>query len=146
MTAQNVDISNEEEGERLRYLQSVYAQDYEGILDTLSNYTAISEAVSKNIEVLGKMDEIKDKKILMHLESGTYIETKITDSSKVLTYVGAGYLVEKSIADAKAFLEENAKRGNAFIEHLNSEKEKLEGVLLDIAYRLESIGGDDGHV
>jgi|GEM_PF-1123101 prefoldin alpha subunit len=146
MATQDTGITDAEEGERLRYLQSIYAQDYEEILNTLSSYTAVSEAAARNIEVLGKLDDIKDRKILLHLESGTYVEVKIADSTKVLTYVGAGYLVEKSVADAKAFLEENAKNGNAFIAHLNSEKEKLEGALLDIAYRLESMGADDRHV
>ncbi|MGC9205382.1 MAG: hypothetical protein ACP5FN_03885, partial [Candidatus Micrarchaeia archaeon] len=80
--------------EQLRYLQSIYTQEYEAVLNDLSNYTLAYNAIERNIEVLEKINMFDGANILLNLEAGTYAEVKVGSIKKIIAYVGSGYLVE----------------------------------------------------
>ena len=126
-----------EELEKLRYLQELYMQEYNAVLGKLSEYAADSAAMERNREVLNNIDKIKGNNILLNLEGGSYIEVKVSDIAGILTYVGAGYIIETDKENASRILETNSKRVEELAKKLTAEKEKLEGILTDIEFEIE---------
>ncbi len=126
-----------EELEKLRYLQELYMQEYNAVLGKLSEYAADSAAMERNREVLNNIDKIKGNNILLNLEGGSYIEVKVSDIAGILTYVGAGYIIETDKENASRILETNFKRVEELAKKLTAEKEKLEGILTDIEFEIE---------
>jgi prefoldin alpha subunit len=131
---------NREVVEQLRYLQGLYLESYENLLREISNYNIIYEATKRNLEVLSNLSMIENNKILLNLEGGTYIEAMVEGVSKVLAYVGSNYLVEKSVEEAKDFLEENKKREERLLAELNKQKEAIEKELVEVGIELEKAG------
>jgi prefoldin alpha subunit len=131
-----MDEKQGQEMERLRYIYNVYMQEYESLLSTISGYTSASNAITRNIEVMEKLDTIEKKDLLLDLEGGVFIEVKSKQVSNVLTYVGAGYVIEKNKDDALEFLNKNIKRSKEIIDKFNLQKQKLENELLDTEYKL----------
>ncbi|MGC9099316.1 MAG: prefoldin subunit alpha [Candidatus Micrarchaeia archaeon] len=126
--------------EQLRYLQSIYAQEYENISKELANYNVVYEATKRNIEVLDNLNMLENGNILLNLESGTYIKAKINEIKEVMVYVGSGYLVEKSVDEAKEYLKDGQKREEELIAELQKQKEYVEKELIDIAFEIEKTG------
>ncbi|MEM0094409.1 MAG: prefoldin subunit alpha [Candidatus Micrarchaeaceae archaeon] len=126
----------ENEAEELRFLQQLYEENYKELSEIISNSISTSNMMSANIEVLSKIDEIKSNTLLLNLGAGTYVEVKMAGNGKIMTYVGAGYIVEKSAEDAKNFLEENRSKTLDFIKKIDDERKQVEDALLEISYRL----------
>ncbi len=126
--------------EQLRYLQSIYAQEYENISKELANYNVVYEATKRNIEVLDNLPMLENGSILLNLESGTYIKAKINEIKEVMVYVGSGYLVEKSVDEAKEYLKDGQKKEEELIAELQKQKEYVEKELIDIAFEIEKTG------
>ncbi len=131
--------SVEEALAQLQYLEQIYAQQYEILNEQITTYTLAHEAVKRNIELLERSSQIQDSNVLLNTEGGTYVEAHIGKISTIMTYVGAGYMVDKSIEDAKAFLEDNEKNGQALLDRLVADKQKVEKELIDISYRAAAL-------
>lgn len=123
---------------QLRYLQNIYSQQYEMIESEIATYSLALSAINKNIDMLEDPDKINNKEMLLNGEGGTYIVAKIKPVEQVITYVGAGYLVEKSLEDAKAFLNDNRKKQEENLRRLSEERLKIEKELVSISYKLSA--------
>jgi prefoldin alpha subunit len=137
--APNPNISREEAMAQLQYLEQIYVQQYDILQEQIATYTLAHDAVLRNIEVLEKMSRVENSNILVNAEGGTYIEASVKKVHGVMTYVGAGYIVEKSVEDAKAFLQNNEKNGQALLNRLTGERQKVEKELIDLSYRAASL-------
>ncbi len=126
--------------EQLQYLQTIYAQEYDNLLREITNYNAVYNATRRNLEVLNNIDSLQNNKVLVNLEGGTYIDANIGKIEKIMVYVGSNYIVEKSIEEAKLFLEESKKRQEEIINELNKQKQDVEKALIDIGIEMEKIG------
>ena len=133
------EIKREDAIAQLRYLERLYSQQYEVINDEIATYTIGLSGLRKNIEFLDTYGSIKGINTLINCEGGTYVHAKIAESSTVLTYIGAGYLVEKGIEEAKAFVKENEKKEEEILKKLSVEKQKISAELADITYRLGAL-------
>jgi prefoldin alpha subunit len=129
----------EDEINRLFYLQSVYNQQYEALMNELTTFGVAQAALQRNLELLGKKNEMKGASILVNGEGGTYFEANVKEMKKVITYVGAGYLVEKETEQAKEFLSKSLEMSKSTINKLADEKQKLEGELMRIQYAIEAM-------
>ncbi|MEM0149111.1 MAG: prefoldin subunit alpha [Candidatus Micrarchaeaceae archaeon] len=129
----------ENEIEELRLMQQLYEENYRELSEIISNSVSTSNMMSANIDALAKISELKSSNILLNLGAGTYVEVKMTSNNKIMVYVGAGYIVEKSAEDAKKFLEENRSKTESFIKQISDERKQVENALLDISYRLGAI-------
>lgn len=136
MEANNKNVDPRELYAQLQYLQNLYGQQYEYVEENLASYTIANNSVRRSIELLGSMDDVKGSKVLVSPDAGLYMEASIGDVKSVITYIGAGYMIEKSIDDARSFMEENQKKGEEVLMKLVSDKQKLEKELLDINYRM----------
>ncbi len=125
--------------EQLKYMQGVYGQEYEALAANINSYVSLSAMMSRNIEFIENVERVKGSNMLLNLEAGTYIEVKASNTDKVFTYVGFGYVVEKSKDEARAFLEENKKKTDEIVKKLAADREKIETELMNIELKLNSM-------
>ncbi len=134
------EMSNkEEEANRLFYLQNLYNQQYEALMNEITTFGMAQAAIERNLTLLEKKDELKGSNILVSGEGGTYIEADIKDIKKVMTYVGAGYLIEKDIEQAREFLKKSAEVSKSTIGRMIQDKQKLENELMRIQFAIETM-------
>jgi prefoldin alpha subunit len=129
----------EEELEKLRYMHDMYSREYEVLLNEISNYVLVSNSFERNKEVLENMESIKNANLLLNLEAGTFIEINSKDIKKVMTSVGAGYLVEKDVEGAKIFVNQNSDKVQETLRQLISQRQRLEKELIDLAYKIGAL-------
>lgn len=129
----------EDEINRLFYLQSLYNQQYEALMSELTTLSVATAALERNLSLMEKKDEVKGANILVNGEGGTYFEANVKDIKKVITYVGAGYMVEKEVEQAKTFLKKSMEASRNTIGKLAQDKQKLEGEIMRIQYAIEAM-------
>ncbi|MDE1762348.1 MAG: prefoldin subunit alpha [Candidatus Micrarchaeota archaeon] len=125
--------------EQMRYLYNSYLREYEVVNGELQNFFVVSSAFERNVEALSKLDIIQNANLLVGLEGGTFIEVNASNVSKVIANVGAGYMVEKSVPDARAFVEKNTGKVQDSINKLMAQKSKLEKEILDLSFKINSM-------
>ncbi len=124
---------------QLQYLQQVYSQQYEVLTQSIDNYTAMQTVLKGNIEIIDGSERIGSKGILVGTEGGMYISAETNAINSVITYIGAGYLVEQKLDDAKQFFENRIKKGDELLGKLVTQRQKIREELADINYRLSAI-------
>ncbi len=124
---------------QLRYLQSLYSQQYENLNNNIATYTMTNTALQRNLDLLEKSKSIEGSNIMISGEGGAYVPAKIEKVDKVMTYVGGDYLIETTVETAKEFLGENIRRGEEIIKKLVSDRQKIENDLFDIQYKLSAL-------
>lgn len=108
------------------------------MLNEIANFGMAQLAVQRNLEMIEKKDTIKGN-VLLNCEGGTYLEADVKKISRVLTYVGAGYLTENTQDKAKSLLKESIDRGNDTMKRLLDEKRRLEDEIMKIRYSAEAL-------
>jgi len=80
---------------------------------------------SKLVEIQSTLESIeeieKSEEILFPLASGAYTLGKIIDKQKIVLSIGANIAVEKSLADAKKFLNERKNEIEKALNQVNKE-------------------------
>ncbi len=130
--------NEEEDLNRLAYLQAAYTQQYELLTQELATYTLAKESLSRSIEMLENSKNIENSKILVN-NGAIFFEAKTEKIDKVLVYVGAGYSVEKSIEEAKSILDKMLNENNEIIKKLNQEKDEVDKALMRINYSITAL-------
>lgn len=136
---------NEEELNQLKYLYNVYTQEYETVREEMNSYMMVSAAFARNMEALNKIKTMENTNMLVGLDAGTFLEVHSKGIKSVITNVGAGYLVEKNVDDAKTFVESNSQRLQGSIAQLMAQKQKLEKEILDLSYKIGEMEGPHQH-
>ena len=121
---------------QLRYLQNLYMQQYENLENSIATYTMTNTSLLRNMELLEKSKSVEGSCILISGEGGAYVPAKIEKIDKIMTYVGGGYMIEKSVGEAIEFLKSNSKKGEEMLNRMLSDKKRLESELVDIEYRI----------
>jgi prefoldin alpha subunit len=129
---------------QLRYLQNVYSQHYEALENDVATYTIANTSLQRNIDLLENAVTLENSNIIISGEGGAYIPAKISKVDSVMTYVGAGYLVEKSVAESSEFLRKNQKKSEEFLNRLMSDKQRIERELMDISFKLNALQAQEG--
>lgn len=124
---------------QLRYLQGLYGQQYENLENNIATYNLANSSLQRNIEMLDKSKSMEGSNIMIGGEGGAYMSAKVNKTDKVITYIGGGYMVEKSVEGALSFLRENEKRGMEALTKLQAEKKQVEKELLDVQYKMNSL-------
>ena len=68
---------------QLRYLQSVYSQQYELLENQISTYTMSIDTISKGVEVLKNKDSITSSNMLINAGPGLYFEGKMGSAKNI---------------------------------------------------------------
>jgi prefoldin alpha subunit len=93
----------------------------------------------KGVQFLNDSKQADKKKTLISIGGGAYVEALFPDIRSALVYVGAGYLVERSVAEAKAIVEDNKNKQEEMLKKLDAERRKLQSELISISYRIETM-------
>lgn len=123
---------------QLRYLQSVYSQQYELLQNEIATFTMALGSTQKNADLLENRDKISNSTILISGEGGAYIEASIKSIDRAIVYVGAGYLVEKSAEEAMEYLKTNAAKQEETMKRLVADRQRIEKELMDISFKLSA--------
>ena len=123
---------------QLRYLQELYTQRYEVLESEIATYSMAINAVERNIQTLEGTAQLENTSILVG-ESGMYLNAAVKKIEKIITYIGAGYLVEKSVDEAKDFMKVNSDKHKEGMKKLTAEKQKIEKELVSISYKLSEL-------
>lgn len=132
-------VQNDEELNQLKYLYNVYTQEYESIREEMNSYMMVSTAFARNMEALEKIKTMENTGILVGLDGGTFLEVQSRGIKSVITNVGGGYLVEKSVEQAKEFVAKNSERLQSSISQLMAQKQRLEKEIIDMSYRINEM-------
>ena len=124
---------------QLRYLQSLYGQQYENLENNIATYNLANSSLQRNIEMLERSKSMEGSNIMIGGEGGAYMSAKVGKADRIITYIGGGYMIEKSVEDALKFLRENEKRGIEMLSKLQAEKKQVEKELLDVQYKMNSL-------
>ncbi len=130
---------NDEVLMQLKYLHDMYTQQYANIENSIATYSLTSTSINKNIELIEKSNSIENSEAMIGGDGGAYITAKINKISSIMTYIGAGYLVEKDIEQALAFLRENQKSSTEVLNRLVNEKQRLEREIFDLEYKMGAL-------
>ena len=133
------DHAKEEEFNRLIYLQNVYGQQYEAISGELTTFSLAQGALQRSLDLLKRKDDIRNASVLLSAEGGTYIEATVRSIDRAITYVGAGYLVEKDVEGAKAYIAKNIESSEDMINRMMADRKKLSEELMKIQYSIEML-------
>ncbi|MDE1828367.1 MAG: prefoldin subunit alpha [Candidatus Micrarchaeota archaeon] len=131
--------SKQEEFEQLKYLYDAYTREYETVVGEISNYMMASAAFDRNLQVFDNIGTVQNANMLVGLEGGTYLQTTTKEIKGVITSVGAGYLVEKSVADAKQVVSANYEKLQKNMKQLIEQRNKLEKEIMDITFKINSM-------
>jgi len=116
-------MTNDEELQRYMIQMEQYKEQI-GNLEMQINY--IQSAVAEynrakiTVENLEKLE--KETDMIIPIGGGAFIDAKPTNSSKVLVDIGAGYITEKSYADAVEKIEQR-------IEMLEKTQQKIQSMM-----------------
>ncbi|MGC8676434.1 MAG: hypothetical protein ACP5T3_02885 [Candidatus Micrarchaeia archaeon] len=131
---------NSDEVNRLAYLQAAYTQQYELISNEIATYVLTRDSLMRSAELAERIGSVENANILAG--NGSIMFAASTASIKrMMVYVGAGYVVEKSIEETKAFIEKLTKANEEAIQKLSAEKNKIERTLAEISYDLNALQG-----
>ncbi|MEM3211867.1 MAG: hypothetical protein QXR85_00965 [Candidatus Micrarchaeaceae archaeon] len=128
----------DEEANRLAYLQAAYMQQYELISNEIETYTIAQESLLRNLELIEHIGSVENSKILSG-NGGIMFNATTGKLDSVLVYVGAGYVVEKSLDEAKSFLQKLSRANEENINRLSAEKNRLEKMLIEVSHSADAL-------
>ena len=129
----------EEALDRLTFMQNVYTQQYEAVMNELTTFSMAQAALRRNLFVLDSKDQVSGSNVLVNAEGGTYIQATVKDMKSVMTYIGAGYIIDKSVEEAKEYLNKSLETSDIQLKRLSEDKMKLENELVRIQYEIERL-------
>ncbi|HUC38721.1 MAG TPA: prefoldin subunit alpha [Candidatus Acidoferrum sp.] len=131
----------EEEIYTLRYLQQLYQNQYTSIVNEMNRsmeYLNELNIAQKTIESTG---ELNGKGALIGLGAGMYITSSVKKINSILVGIGGGYVVEKSIDEAKQFTVARIERVTALFNRLVKSRNEVRNAAMDVSYRLDALSG-----
>ena len=131
--------SKEEELTGLSYLQQLYQNQYNALAQSINSALERLADLNNTRITLENMEKISGKPSLTQIGTDAYIFSTASTNQAVLVHVGAGYLAEKSIDDAKGFISKLIERDTAFVNSMVKNRSEVENALLKVSYRLDEL-------
>ncbi|MCL4375427.1 prefoldin subunit alpha [Candidatus Marsarchaeota archaeon] len=140
-----MDVNSKESGKRdqeieqLRYMQNAYAEQYELLGNEITTLSMAINTVRKDIDLIENMERVENSTVLFNSQGNIYMNANVGKVDSVIVYVGANYLIAKSLGEAESFLKRNIEKQEAGLKRLIGERQKIEKELFDISYKLSTI-------
>ncbi len=125
--------------EELRYIQQIYQNQYMLINQQIETSIAALRELEATRLTLENYDNIKGRKNLMPLGAGVFAAGSINDNGTVLADVGAGYMVERKVGEAKGAITTGMDKTTETIKKLQKNRKDIESALMDVSYKLDSL-------
>jgi prefoldin alpha subunit len=125
--------------EELRYIQQLYQTQYMMVGQEVESRAAALRELEGARLTLENYDKVKGKKNVLPVGAGIFVNGAIGESSTVLMEIGAGYMLERTIDEAKAAVAKKLDKETEAIKHLQKSRRELEAALVEVSYRIESL-------
>ena len=133
--------SGEDESERLRYMYSVYQEQYGIVSQRLDEALGVMQRLNAALLTLENYGMIKGAEAFLPSGEGLFLKSKMGDSESFVIDVGGGYLVESPIESAKEVVSSRLEGVNAYMKKMYSERGSIEKALNEIGARLGAQSG-----
>jgi prefoldin alpha subunit len=124
--------------EEMRYMQQVYQNQYAMLNNSVSMQVQEVQMLGAVQRTLESSDMLKGKETLMHVGGSVYMKTSVKDSGHAIVSVGAGYLVEKNIDEAKGYVSAMVAKKTELVNNLAKNRKELQAALIELSYKIES--------
>jgi prefoldin alpha subunit len=125
--------------DELRYMQQVYQNQYTMIENSMNIVLRELQELNSAQKTLENIGLVNGKEILTGIGGDFYLPGKVEHPDKVLVGIGAGYVIEKDTDSAKMHVAGLIKKNTESLNSLTKSRKELEGALIEISYRLESL-------
>lgn len=125
--------------EELRYLQQIYQNQYVTLANDINDRLEALRNFTSTQQTLENVDTVVNKNLLLGLGGGAYANGKIIDQKSFVISIGAGFMIEKDIAGAKAYVAKAIDRSTQNINRLNKSKKDLENAIIEVSYKIEEL-------
>ena len=132
---QSPEASGEEESERLRYMYSVYQEQYGIVAQRLEEALGIMQGLNAALQTLENYRMVNGSDAFLPSGEGLFLKSKIDSSDSFVIDVGGGYLVESPVEVAKEVISSRLEGVNAYMKKMYSEKGNIEKALREIGAR-----------
>ena len=133
-------------------MEQVDARELEALQAYLNEYGQQAELLSRQLEMIEQrriesaaaveaLQSLKEQGggvVLLPLGGGTTIRVHVEDPDKVLVNIGADVVVQRTNADAQAFLQDRLTELEAISKKVASNIDQIQGQMAEIARRIES--------
>ncbi|MCD6357630.1 MAG: prefoldin subunit alpha [Thermoprotei archaeon] len=106
------------------------------LLNATLNEVASAKSALEELEIVEEGEEL-----LVPIGAGVYVRTRISGKSEVLVTIGANILVEKSIEEARKYLDEREQKLRDLLQRHMSDYQSLVSRLGEIERELRSRSG-----
>ncbi len=124
--------------ERIRYLQDYYSGEYDTVIRSISSYNMLLASLNRTKETIKNAKKISDANILVSIDSNVFIGATTKAVDQVITSIGAGYFIEKSPDDAEQFVSGNIEKVSSNLKTLDKQRDALAKELYKLSISLSS--------
>ncbi len=125
--------------EEFRYLQQIYQNQYALVTQEINNRSENLRELDSAQKALENIDTIKDRNTMIPMGANTFATGKITDDRSIVVGIGAGYMVEKNIDEAKNYISKAIDQETKYINQLGKSKREVESALMEIAFKVNEL-------
>ncbi len=141
----NALIEKSNSADQLEYLYSIYETQYNNTTQNINNHAKVLNELINSSLILGKEEDIKNGSLVINLGNSIYANAKIENTGTMLVNIGLNYIAEKSIEDAKKFIDKKIKAYEKEIEFLNKGRSEIRDILFKITYKLSELNARHEH-
>ncbi|EET89800.1 MAG: prefoldin subunit alpha [Candidatus Micrarchaeales archaeon] len=123
----------------LNYIRQVYQNQYLLTTKAIEASMDLLNDLNTTKVTLENMDSIKGHNILAPISNSSYLYGKVEAGDKIIINIGAGYMIEETVEEAKSFVSRMIEKESKYITELSKNKGELESAILDLNYRLEQL-------
>jgi len=130
--------SSESEQQRLQELliqSQVYQKNLQDMTRKMATLESSIAEIEDTINTLKEFPKIKEQESLVPLGSGVFVKATLTDKENLLVSYGGGMVLEKPVAEAKTYLEEQK-------ENLKKTEETLRYNIAGIQEKLDAMNNE----
>lgn len=125
--------------EEFRYLQQIYQNQYMLINQELSNRALNLRELDSAQKTLENISTLEGKGTLIPIGANTFATGKITDNKSIAVGIGAGFLVEKNVDEAKNYISKAIEQENKYLTQLVKNKKDTEVALMELEYKINEL-------
>jgi len=133
-------MTNEEEIQRYANIIEYYRSQLESIESQFNYLQAAMLDYTKAKMTIEKINETKTgTDILIPLGGGTFTYASAKNTSKILTEIGAGYVLEKSPTDAMELIEKRIQQLTQSQESLSAMSQQIQNQINEISAKAQEL-------
>lgn len=131
--------TKEEQAYTLQYLQQLYQNQYSAIANDMNRSVQYLNELNGVQKTLESAPMANGKDALISIGANAYINSKVKKLDSILVGVGAGYVVEKDIEEAKGFIVGKVEKVTALFNRLLKNRNELRDAIVDVTSRLDAL-------